>query len=224
MIWQRATVSWVGGNSPVWAGRRLSEGLTSLCCWGDSWPLWRAAWRWRLSAWQATMCSGQVCPKSKQHHRSLGHVSFVLNIHLNFPLNYYFFLNDTYLLCEEVSSMFASPCSGCCCHTAVSDGSCSVCSWASSPYGSRRSWGPSGYQGNVPAGACFETSSQMDWQVGRGEKQYHCYYLTKKGIKHSETKTQDQNKHTPDKTQTRTTTCNKSEANRSSAHSNWQWL
>lgn len=59
---------------------------------------------------------------------------------------------------------FVSPCSGCCYHSAVSGGSCSACSSASSPCGNRRSWGPSGYQGNGPAEACSETSSQMDWR------------------------------------------------------------
>lgn len=75
-------------------------------------------------------------------------------------------------------TLFVSPCSGCCYRSAVSGGSCSACSLASSPCGNRRSWGPSGYQGNGPAEACSETSSQMDWQVGRHKKPHYCYHLT----------------------------------------------
>lgn len=69
-----------------------------------------------------------------------------------------------------------SPYSGCCYHSASSGGSCSACSSASSPCGNRRSWGPSGYQGNGPAEACSETSSQMDWWGGR-DMRYHSTHI-----------------------------------------------
>ena len=73
-----------------------------------------------------------------------------------------------------------SPCSGCCYRSAVSGGSCSACSSASSPCGNRRSWGPSGCRGNGPAEACSETSSQMDWRVGRpGNRVKHHHHLTR---------------------------------------------
>ncbi len=140
-------------------------------------------------------------------------------------------------LCVAVSgwsSPFVLPCSGCCYHSAVSGGSCSACSSASFLCGNQRSWGPSGFQGNGPAEACSETSSQMDWQGRqRHEKQLYQYII----ISNKDNRHQDQTetlhtlqKHTHTHThgadrklQTRSTTCNKSTANRSRAHSSEQW-
>lgn len=83
-----------------------------------------------------------------------------------------------------------SPCSGCCYRSAVSGGSCSACSSASSPCGNRRSWGPSGCRGNGPAEACSETSSQMDWRVGRPRNRVTRHHLSREQqqIKHPRAK------------------------------------
>jgi len=122
-----------------------------------------------------------------------------------------------------------SPYSGCCYHSASSGGSCSACSSASSPCGNRRSWGPSGYQGNGPAEACSETSSQMDWWGGR-DMRYHSTHIisynnnndkkTQKrcqdGTKETTAGKQKLQKHTTHrkKLHTRITTCNESNADR----------
>lgn len=133
-----------------------------------------------------------------------------------------------------ITSLAVSPCSGCCYHSAVSGGSCSACSSASSPCGNRRSWGPSGYQGNGPVEACSETSSQMDWRGGRDMRNHYTNIIShenkstsrlgKKKKKQTETTTERvtlQETQT-ERLRTRSPTCNKSKANRSRAHSSGQ--